>query len=213
MKAASLLAAALQQARPRPSPSPMQLRDQAVRRDHGRYESAVPSHEEVIARAAQRQAWRRSSIPQTVERPELGIADQGCDLIHRYLTVESTLRAVPPNPRIGFGQEGGERLVPGRGPRVRHDVSLVQRRPRAIRTERERTSSEVEGNCGDDLALACLKYRKHPSSGPRSNLMRLAIPQPDDILKSFAISVPGNPMDGHKGLCCHCGGERFQVCR
>jgi hypothetical protein len=27
---------------------------------------------------------------------------------------------MPPNPRIGFSQEGGERLVPGRGPRVRH---------------------------------------------------------------------------------------------
>jgi hypothetical protein len=118
--ALSVLTAALQQARPRPSPPPMQLRYQAVRRGHGRDEPTVLSHEEVVARAARSQARRWPSIPQAVERSKLGIADQGCDLIHRDLTVESTLRAMPPNPRIGFGQEGGQRLVPGRGPRVRH---------------------------------------------------------------------------------------------
>jgi hypothetical protein len=29
---------------------------------------------------------------------------------------------MPPNPRFGFREEGGQRLVPGRSPRVRHFV-------------------------------------------------------------------------------------------
>jgi len=124
----SVLPAAFPQTIPRPSPPPVQLRDHPVRRDHRGDHAPIRRHEEVVARAARSQARRRSSIPQAVERSELWIADQGCDLILGDLSVHPALRAMPPDPRLGFRQEGGKGLAPGRCPRVRHSM-LIRSRP------------------------------------------------------------------------------------
>jgi hypothetical protein len=116
----SILPTAFPQTVPRPSPPPVQFRDHAIRRDHRRNHAAIRRHEEVVARTAGRQARRWPSIPQAVERTELRVADQCCDLMHRDFPVQPALRAMPPNLRFWLGQNGGNGLAPGRRPRVRH---------------------------------------------------------------------------------------------